>query len=143
MEIDLIQVHKATINDISRIISLHSKIPEFSDAPRNSDSMKRSMEKGVARTFYVEVNGQMVSSASTTVENTYAAMVVGVCTLEDYKRKGYATQCLTAIAREVLDENKVLCLFYDNPEAGRIYKKLGYVDIGKWTLISFDDNKGR
>jgi len=34
----------------------------------------------------------------------------------------------------VLQEGKVLCLFYDNPEAGKIYKRLGYVDIGKWAV---------
>lgn len=137
-KIDLVQVQKAGVNDIGRIITLHSQIPEFSEAPRNPMSMKRAMEKGVARTFFIEEDNQLVASASTTAENSYAGMVVGVCTLEAYKRRGYATKCLTRLTREVLQEGKALCLFYDNPEAGKIYKRLGYVDIGKWTLISFE-----
>jgi len=133
-EINLSQVRKATMDDIDQLISLQSKIPEFNHFPRNGESLKRSMVKGIARSFYIEEDGQFVSSASTTAENTYAAMVVSVCTLPGYKRKGYATQCLTRLAREVLNEAKTLCLFYDNPEAGKIYKRLGYVDIGKWTV---------
>lgn len=29
-----------------------------------------------------------------------------------------------------------IILFYDNPLDGRIYKKLGFEDIDKWTMIS-------
>jgi hypothetical protein len=34
----------------------------------------------------------------------------------------------------VLDEGKTLCLFYNTPEEGRIYKRLGFKDIGMWTM---------
>ncbi|MBZ9687115.1 hypothetical protein G9F72_012350 [Clostridium estertheticum] len=27
-----------------------------------------------------------------------------------------------------------LCLFYDNPSAGKIYKSLGFEEIGFWSL---------
>jgi uncharacterized protein len=134
-DIDLTQVQKATIKDIPRIIKLREQIPEFSGTPHNLDSMKRSMEKGIARSFFVEEDGQVVSGASTTAENTFAGMVVAVCTLKAYKKKGYATKCLTKLSQELLQEDKALCLFYDNPEAGKIYKRLGFVDIGKWTWI--------
>lgn len=133
-DIDLTPVRKATIRDVDRLVALQSQIPEFATFPRNPGSMKRCMEKGIARSFFIEEDGQIVSSASTTAENSYAAMVVAVCTLQEYKRKGYATRCLTRLAQEVLQEGKVLCLFYDNPEAGKIYKRLGYVDIGKWAV---------
>ncbi|TKI86654.1 GNAT family N-acetyltransferase, partial [Bacillus cereus] len=31
-------------------------------------------------------------------------------------------------------ESRTLCLFYNNPVAGRIYKRLGFKDIGMWTM---------
>ncbi|MEG2918252.1 MAG: hypothetical protein RR891_00580 [Clostridium sp.] len=31
-------------------------------------------------------------------------------------------------------ENKTVCLFYDNPVAGEIYKNLGFEDICFWNL---------
>nr|WP_239540975.1 GNAT family N-acetyltransferase [Pullulanibacillus pueri] len=127
-------VQEATLGDVDRIIALHESIPEFSESQRNRESLIRSMQTGVARTFYIEEDGHMVSSSSTTAENRYAAMIVGVCTAEAYKKKGYATACLTTLTQTLLDENKTLCLFYDNPEAGKIYKRLGFVDIGTWGL---------
>ena len=57
----------------------------------------------------------MVSTASTTAENTLSAMAVGVATLENYKKKGYATKCMLKLCSELLEEEKELCLFYDNP----------------------------
>lgn len=31
----------------------------------------------------------------------------------------------------------MLCLFYDNPAAGRIYKRIGFRDIGKWCMWTY------
>lgn len=28
-----------------------------------------------------------------------------------------------------------ICLFYDNPRAGSIYRALGFEDVGMWTMI--------
>ena len=36
---------------------------------------------------------------------------------------------------DLLNEQKTLCLFYDNPEAGAVYHKLGFKTIGKWKMI--------
>ncbi|WP_234780015.1 hypothetical protein [Clostridioides difficile] len=40
------------------------------------------------------------------------------------------------LCSELLRENKIPCLFYDNEEAGKIYKKLGFENIGKWGIYS-------
>ena len=139
--LDVSKVREATLEDIDRLLELRGSIPEFSEVGSNPDSVKHAMQTGVARTFYIEDDGKMVSAASTTAENTYAAMVVAVCTLENYKKRGYATACLTKLARELLSEHKMLCLFYDNPEAGKIYKRLGFVDIGQWTMYHLNEHK--
>lgn len=80
----------------------------------------------------------MVSMASTTAENTFSAMVVGVATLESYKKKGYATACMVKLCDQLLSEGKELCLFYDNPEAGAIYKRIGFEDIGFWMMYTYE-----
>lgn len=85
----------------------------------------------------VTSGNQMVSSAMTTAENSMSSMVIGVCTLEAYKKKGYATACMKRLCAELLREGKYLCLFYDNPEAGTIYKNLGFEDIGKWVMHTY------
>ncbi|MFC0561700.1 GNAT family N-acetyltransferase [Halalkalibacter alkalisediminis] len=124
----------ATLADINRICELYTKIKEF-ERPSSPEERKRSMEKGVSRTYYVEEKGEMVSAVSTAAENNYSAMVVGVCTLDSHKRKGLASRCLSKLCHDLLAEGKSLCLFYDNPEAGRIYKRLGFEDMDRWTMI--------
>lgn len=136
--VDVNRVKAATLTDVDRIINLHMSIPEFQDGnDRNLEGMKKAMKAGVSRTYYIEEDGQIVSSVSTAAENTYAGMVVGVCTSEGYKRKGYSTRCLTKLCGNVLNEGKQLCLFYDNPDAGKIYKRIGFEDIGKWVINSY------
>jgi predicted GNAT family acetyltransferase len=62
-------------------------------------------------------------------------MVVSVMTHPDYRRGGYATSCVSGLCEVLLSEGKSLCLFYDNPAAGNIYKKLGFEDIEKWITL--------
>jgi uncharacterized protein len=127
-------IKKATIKDVDRIIELRSTIDEFvvSDAAR--DMLVQSMKTNTGRTYFAEENGILTACASTTAENSVSAMIVGVCTNQKHRQKGLATAVLQKLIKDVLDENKILCLFYDNPAAGRIYKRLGFKDIGKWTM---------
>lgn len=133
--LDHVQI--ATLQDLDKIHTLHQGIDEF-ETGETVEEKKRNQEKGVSRTYYIEEDGKPVSAASTAAENSESAMVVGVCTLHAYKRKGYATQCTSKLCYDVLSEGKVLCLFYDNPEAGTIYKRIGFQDIEKWMMISFE-----
>ncbi|MCM3616770.1 GNAT family N-acetyltransferase [Sutcliffiella horikoshii] len=135
--VDTSNVLQATPQDAERLIGLLNSIPEFSDSNITVERKRRGLEEGVSRSFFVEEDGQMVSTASTTAENTLSAMIVGVATLEDYKKKGYATQCMIKLCDQLLGEGKELCLFYDNPSAGVIYKRIGFQDIGFWMMYSF------
>ncbi|WP_064092717.1 GNAT family N-acetyltransferase [Rossellomorea aquimaris] len=130
-------VKKITLSDLPKLNSLLKSIPEFKDGAFSIESRKKNIEKGVSRGYFIEEDGRFVSSASTTAENSLSAMVVAVCTDQNYKGKGYATQCVSHLCQELLEEGKELCLFYDNPEAGKIYKRIGFKDIGYWMMYTF------
>ncbi len=132
--VDISEVQLAVPNDAKRLVGLLKAIPEFADSIISEESKRESLESGVARTFFVERDERMVSTASTTAENSSSAMVVGVATHPDYKKQGLASACMVALCEELLSEGKELCLFYDNPEAGTIYKRLGFQDIGFWVM---------
>lgn len=131
------KVLQATPEDADRLVQLLTSVPEFSDSIITVERKKRVLEEGVSRSYFVEEDGEMVSTASTTAENTVSAMVVGVATLDNFKKKGYATQCMVKLCNQLLKEGKELCLFYDNPSAGVIYKRIGFEDIGFWMMYSF------
>jgi uncharacterized protein len=129
-----LDIQKATIDDIDQILSIRRSIDEFQIRDDAAEMLRTSMETKTARSYFTEEAGQMTACVSTTAENSISAMIVGVCTRKEYRCKGLATAIMQKLFKDVLNEGKVLCLFYDNPEAGRIYKRLGFNDIGKWTM---------
>jgi uncharacterized protein len=129
-----LEIKKATLEDVNQIINLRRTIEEFYVRNDARDILIQSMETNTSRTYYTVENGEMTACASTAAENSISAMIVGVCTKNEYRRQGLATAVMQKLFNDVLAEGKVLCLFYDNPEAGRIYKRLGFKDIGMWTM---------
>jgi len=135
-DVELLEVRKAKVEDIDDIINLKQKIEEFDITLSSIESYRQTIVTGTGRTYFIEKDGEVIASASTTAENSESAMIVGVCTHPQYRRKGYATKCMIALCKEVLSEGLGLCLFYDNPNAGRIYKQIGFRDIGKWKMYT-------
>lgn len=128
-------VKKASLKDVERMFELQEQIEEFDFGPSSKQSYKRTIETNTGRSFYIENHeGKVISLASTTAENTYSGMVVGVCSHPDVRQKGLASIVMSELCLELLSEGKSLCLFYDNPRAGRIYKRLGFKDIGIWSM---------
>jgi hypothetical protein len=125
-------------------IEMLRSIPEFATGNFSVEARERAENFKTGRTCIVRnEQGTMVASASTTAENSQSAMIVGVGTRPGFERRGYATLCMEKLCSELLAEGKSLCLFYDNPAAGKIYKRLGFTDIGLWTMIRFEaDNRG-
>lgn len=99
------------------------------------DGKLTSMDMGI--TLAIEKNGKIVSTVATTAETTKNAMVVAVATDSEYRRLGYASMLLTELMKLYLyEKHKELCLFYDNPEAGKIYLNLGFKYMGTWDLCA-------
>lgn len=91
---------------------------------------------GTGRRYVVTQDGaRIVSAVCTSAETSNAAMVGGVFTPEYARSRGYATAAMTHLCSELIAEGKQPCLFYDNPEAGSIYRHLGFEDIGPWHLV--------
>lgn len=125
----------ATVDDAGGILDLLSKISEFPS--RNEDDFVSSMEKKSSRRYFISENGEFVATASTSVETEDMAMIVAVATHPDHRGKGLATAVTGKLCLDLRTEGKDVCLFYDNPDAGRIYRKMGFEDMGKWKMLDF------
>lgn len=136
--IDFSNVHKAVPDDAEALTQFLTAIPEFSETIKTAERKRRSLMDGSSRSFYIKEDGRIVSSVATAAENSLSAMVVAVATLEGYMKKGYATKCMLRLCSELLHEGKELCLFYDNPNAGTIYKRIGFEDIGIWMMYTYE-----
>ncbi len=131
-------VARATLEDVEELVDLYCRIDEFGtrnrrDAERASMARTISEEKG--RYCFVRREGRIVAAAATTAENTESAMVVGVATDPAFRRQGLATHLVAGLCRDVLSGGrKRLCLFYDNPAAGAIYRRIGFAETGTWVM---------
>ena len=132
------RVEKLTLDEIEENVELLKGVPEFKASVITVESKKRMFEKDTGRTYFIRVNGEMATTASSTAENSSSAMIVAVATKEKFKRQGLATDCMVKLCQDLLSEGKELCLFYDNPAAGKIYKRLGFEDIGFWNMYRYE-----
>lgn len=122
------------VKDVDAVIEMLSEIEEFSDIPTNRASFLMEIQEKKGRGYIVLDGNKVISTARTAAENSYSAMVVGVATKKGYRKQSLASACMYKLCQDLLYEGKTLCLFYDNPEAGSIYKKVGFREIGKWTI---------
>lgn len=132
-----LEVKEATVEDAQRVLDLLVTIEEFSSTSfRTADDIRHKIESRSGRIYFVDnEDKEVICNVQSTAENSKSAMVVSVATHRDYRKRGLMTQCLSKLCMDLLNENKTLCLFYDNPEAGAVYHKLGFKTIGKWKMV--------
>ncbi len=127
------EVELASENDAQEILKLLSKIPEF--RPQSAEAFITSMRNGSSRRYFIRKEGKIVSTASTAAECKEMAMIVAVATDPKYRKRGLATKIMNKMCLDLVRENKTVCLFYDNPEAGKIYERIGFRQMAFWKMM--------
>jgi hypothetical protein len=107
---------------------------------RQHPPLAEEIEQGRTRVVIIRDHdsGDLVSAASCVAESDAAAMIVGVATRPDHRRKGYGSACVYRLVSDLQRKGKSACLFFHNPEAGTIYHKLGFEEIGMWKMMRFE-----
>ena len=129
-----------TPDDAAMIVALYSAVKEFADRyigqeQQQEENLRFSLGKG-GRGIGIFDQDQLVSVALTSAENPLSAMLVGIATRTDYRRQGLATRLVTLLCHQCLDDGMhMICLFFENPEAGRIYRSIGFEYTGRFTLV--------
>lgn len=134
-----VEIRMLTPDDAETIVNLMFQVKEFSSTYTNRDEAIRKQKISLCRGSTccgAFADGMLVASAQTAAENSISAMVVGVATHPDRRGRGYASAVVSQLCRDAFDKGKrFLCLFYDNPVAGRIYNRVGFEPIGKYALF--------
>jgi hypothetical protein len=130
-------IRRATPDDISALTTLYTGAAGFELA--SAEQVRQSMIERVyaLRTYVAEIKGRLVAGASTSAESYNAAMIGGVWTLPAERDHGYSTAVVAALCAELLAEGRCPYLFYleHNAPAARVYQKLGFENIGHWTVL--------
>ncbi len=122
------------------IVSLYCQIKQFRDQYIGQEAEQTALLEqnltcgGIGIGAFVDA--RPVSYAQTTAQNSRSAMITGVCTLPAFEKQGLATHVLMALCQNVFESGlKFLCLFYDNPQAGRIYERIGFHRVGDYLML--------
>jgi len=131
----------ATLENVPAVVNSMAEISEFSHAV-NKDNLatriehvKKKYQDGFSVAFIIEDEGKVIAHAEAPAMTSQAAMIVGVYTLAGYRGKGYASQVVSELCRYLLKQNKRPLLFFDNPDAAKIYHRLGFVDFDTWVMM--------
>jgi uncharacterized protein len=137
-----VSLKEATAADVPAIVDMVDGIEEFAGTRAGTreeriSQLARPIEKGASHYVFYEHQGRVVAVAGTSAENSISAMVVSVATLPAWRGLGLASRLVSHLAGTLLESRlQYLCLFYNNPEAGRIYRRLGFQDAGRWVLAT-------
>lgn len=138
------RVRRLTEEDIPAAYELYLTIDEFAYTYRKKqreacyDDIRQNIS-AIGRTYGIFEGKELAAIVQTSAENKKSAMVVGVATRPEMRGRGYARAAMLKLCQDCLQEMEFLCLFYDNPSAGRIYHSIGFEDMGKYTMIRNDD----
>jgi uncharacterized protein len=127
---------RATATDVALLTELYS----------GAGAMYRSRSNVAAklaetRVFVVEEPPlgkrptRIASCALLNVEGSDAGLIGGVYTLPSARGKGYAAACTSLLAADLQRDGKMPCLFYENPTAGKVYRRLGFEDASRWAVL--------
>lgn len=123
------QMLKLTLSDA------HFAAPYIGKEKEGIEKMRLNFLSG-GRSFGVFSQGELISTASSAAENSMSAMIVGVITRPDMQRKGLADLLVRHICEQCFKDGKqFICLFYDNPAAGRIYRRIGFEEMGRYMML--------
>lgn len=135
-----ITVRELGPEDLDQTLDLLRGIEEFADSyhgeAREREELAQCWKCGGMMMGAFRA-GQLVSTAQTTAASSRSAMVVGVATRPEARGCGYASAVVAELCRRSFAQGRAfLCLFYDNPAAGRIYHRIGFSEVGGWTMMN-------
>lgn len=134
-------VQKAVAADAEEIAGQYAKIEEFAglynagNAGQLAETIRTRIESGEGEHYYLRIGGEIAVHANSTAETEKSGIIGGVFTLPNHRRQGLAAGVVSALCRSMLARGVTPCLFFSNPDAGKMYYSLGFVKHGKWTTL--------
>ena len=97
-----------------------------------TDPAKHATRRVNERSVFLWEDGQPVSMAGWAGRTARGVRVNFVYTPPEYRRRGYATACVTRLTQQLIEEGRAFCCLYAdlfNPTANSIYQRIGYRPI--------------
>ena len=132
------RARRASLKDLDALALLYTNAGEMYRNRTNIHAKLTNDRVFIAERYDVRSGmTQIVSCALTNVEGTEAGVIGGVYTMPVMRGRGYAEAVTSALCYDLQRDGKMPCLYYENPIAGRVYSKLGFVKRDEWSVMFF------
>lgn len=116
---------------ISDVHSLMKEYLSVSDRDTFVCDMQARINHGTGRAVSACSDGNTAAIACVFFESECCGFLGGVATDERYRGRGLASALVSHICNDLLKQNKTPLISCVNPAAKRLYKSLGFEDMGK------------
>ena len=127
-------VEDLTLRDIPGYLALQKAA--FNKTVQTMEDLAEAIESQMITVKIIKnQQGEIVSGGQIAVESQRSGMIVGIATLESERSSGYGSAIVASLVEHCNQQKKSACLFFNNPAAGSIYHRLGFVDLDRWILL--------
>ncbi len=137
---DRIRLRSTAADDlplIERLVAAQRLIPEFTVSDEAVQVLVEGLRSGQGFNLVALKEDALIARAAWAAANEASAMIVGVFTLPQWRGRGLASLLVADLVRRLHESGLVAALFYNNPAAGSIYRRLGFVDMDRYRMLHF------
>lgn len=128
-------VRKATVSDAERIYEFLQSIPGFSSLYASQEMILERIRDNSGIHMIIERNGAIIAHGNSTASAERTVMLGGVSTALAYRNKGYASEIVSELSREVLFRDKRPCVFCDCNVQNSLFERLGFQPVEEWATL--------
>lgn len=137
-----VEIRRLTEDDYDDLFALLGSMHEYRGLYADAASIEMAKQQKITNekfgcmSYGAFIDGELVSTASTSAASHNSAMIVGVGTRDDRRGEGLATAVVARLCQDSLDSGKAfLTIFYENASAGRIYHRIGFGAVGSYGML--------
>ncbi|WP_413165218.1 GNAT family N-acetyltransferase [Capilliphycus salinus ALCB114379] len=134
-------LRQATESDRDFILNWYVEFMQEA-APSEPTNIEETVDYNLYQNhIYLWENEVPVSLASASKATQNSSRIGPVYTPPEYRKKGYASACVSSLSQLLLDRGGRACYLYTdlaNPTSNHIYKNIGYQPICDWNIYQFE-----
>lgn len=138
-----IEVRVLREEDFGELVDFYNDIDESTQHNLSASEREKAVQRKIesahngCESIGIYKSGRLVSAASTSAAYSKGAMLTGVATLLSERGNGYASMAVEKLCADCFERGMdYICLYYNNPVAARIYKRIGFEDIAEFGMLS-------
>ena len=139
-----VRVRRADMADLPRLVDFFADAGEMSRSPAGVERPLRD-----TRVWLAELaerppgsDNPVLSAALTNAEMADRAMIGGVYTPPAYRNQGLSRAVCSALCGDLFAHAKQPVLYWMNPAAGSVYRRLGFREMGVWRSVNLAAAEG-